>query len=218
MTKDKAIKAVLESILNTEVGIKLPSYNSLSAKYKCSRSVFQHVMQELEDSNIVMLDKSKGGTKLVEIDYYKLLSTYYSNIFISCPRINLSNDYDEITLTLLKVLDNPLITSYFTYSDSTYQRYSQLTNDNVHLAIVTDVYYKQLDNDEYPILKKININIPTYTKLTIPDHNNTEYNIDEVPVLTLNDNDKIKNNYSAPHQYYLICKKSTYNLLSNTIV
>ncbi|MFV0393066.1 MAG: hypothetical protein ACK5LC_01515, partial [Coprobacillaceae bacterium] len=106
MTFEQATYVVLENILKTKTGEKLKSYNKLATEHMCSRSVFQKAITELEESDVLVLDKSKGGNILLYVDYQRVLTKYYSRILISCPPIILSNSHDELSYRLIDDLND----------------------------------------------------------------------------------------------------------------
>ncbi len=209
MTKDKALQILIEELLTINIGDKLVSYYSLEKKYSCSRTVFQKVIIELENQEIVILEKSKAGNIVTNISYNKLLELYFSKLCISCPTVSLQNTQDELTLNILRTFNNLNSTPYFTYSDSTNARITQLENDIVNFAIVTNNYYQKLTNNDFMIIGKFPIKANIYTEFSQLHYNNTIYTLEEQPVL------KASDNCNSPTEFNLICKKSIYNLLNN---
>lgn len=208
MKFEKAISIIIDTVLDTETGNKIPSYKALSEKYDCSRIVFQKAVSELEVTKIIKLEKSKAGNTLVDINYMKLLETYFSSIVVSCPRIILSNDHDELILNLLDTLSTYKTTPHFTFADSTTKRLSLLESNEVDMIIMTNTAF-MMYKDAYKIFHKFLINKPIY----IPIPNEQLTNQDEVALLNVGD--KEINNYYLPTEYYLVCKQTIFNLFTN---
>ncbi|WOO88406.1 hypothetical protein R2F61_05610 [Mollicutes bacterium LVI A0078] len=214
MSNENALEIIIKEVLTTPIGAKLISYNKLANQHQCSRRVFQLVIANLESTAIISLDKSQGGNILIAINYNKLLLTYFPSLLISCPNIILSNEHDELSLTLLDRMSTFNITPHFSYNNSSNKRILMLDIDSVNMAIITNSYYATLNTNEYKILEKYNIVNPIYTTLKVNENNDTlEYIIDEVSTLHLAD--VSFQEYSVPNEYYLICKPHIYNLLRN---
>lgn len=213
MTFEQATYVVLENILNTKTGEKLKSYNKLATEHMCSRAVFQKAITELEKSDVLGLDKSKGGNILQYVDCQRVLTKYYPTILISCPKIILSNSHDELSFRLIDELNDLDSLNCFTYVESSRARISMINNNTVDLAIVTSTYFDLINNPQLKVLNSFTITTPIYTSLKACDSSSElQYNIDELSTLDVS---TCSEDYFVPNEYYLVCKSHIYNLLSN---
>ncbi len=205
MTHENAIQIILEAALCTPLNNKMPSYYSLSQKYQCSRVVFQKAVKDLETLDILLLNSSNAGNVLANLNYNKILSTYYSRLFISCPKDSLLSADNPLTLEVLNVLNNINSTPYFSYEDASDHVITMLEHNIINFAIVTNDYYRSIANNNFEIFAKLPIKTPATTTINSP----ITYNFEEVSELRASDN---SNNIS---EYNLICTKPTYNLFNN---
>lgn len=213
MNLDKAILELIYFVLNASIGDKLPSINTLTIDYNCSRGIFQKAISFLTNEQIVIFEKSVSGTIIIEIDYKKIRDLYFNELTICMPLISLTNRLDSIPYYAIETIStHELDEINLSFSDSTITRLDKLESNKCQICLISNDYFQHLNTEDYKVLEAFITSTPAYTEHVISDNSDLNYNYDEVCVTTvLNDANKL----SQPNKYLLIAKPCIYNLIKN---
>lgn len=215
MNIDLAAKRLIEISLISGTGATLPSINQLTMKYGGSRGVYQDAIKLVQEMELLHLTITKRGTKIEAINHKRILEYYFPKLFISLPQVSLEKTQDNLTSNIIEKITTLTSSSlYFSFSDSTLERLNSLSQNDSQLVVVSDSYYNDILHNDFKILADFNISETVYTKLYVKDSPKLEYNLEEVSISTLKDNNQAP--YNKPTSYYLICKPQIYSLLNET--
>lgn len=201
-------KKLIEVIATTEVGENILSISKMTKSFNCSRGLLQNILQEFEQAGYITTSKSLSGTTLIDINYTELAAIYFDSISVSASLYANSITNERLTERVLQEFEPLEHDTYLTFSDSSLHRLELLFNNKVEFALVTDSYFNSLESSNLLIYRQYELKSTIHTKLIISDNSNLEYNIDEVPKITLDET----SNTQTPSKYYLICLKHTATL------
>lgn len=210
MRKDIELK-LIEYLVTTPIGSYIPSINKMSKEIQCSRGKLQDTIKEYETAGYIKTDKSKAGTKLVEINYKSFAKIYFTNLNISSALYTNSINSENLTERIISNFNNINLDTFITFNDSTIHRLELLFKSDVNFALVSDIYYDKLNlsNSNIKIYSKFEVENTVQTKMLFSDTSELIYNIDEVPDVT----NEASINSQTPNCYYLVCQKHVSVLL-----
>lgn len=201
-------KKLIEVIATTKVGDNILSISKMTKSFNCSRGLLQNILREFEEAGYITTSKSLSGTTLIDINYTELAAIYFDSISVSASLYANSITNERLTERVLQEFEPLEYDTYLTFSDSSLHRLELLFNNKVEFALVTDSYFNSLESSNLLIYRQYELKSTIHTKLIISDNSNLEYNIDEVPKITLDET----SNTQTPSKYYLICLKHTATL------
>lgn len=201
-------KKLIEILATAEIGENILSISKMAKLFNCSRGLLQNILLEYEKAGYITTSKSLSGTTLIDINYSELATIYFDSISVSTSLYANSITNERLTERVLHEFEANEFETYLIFSDSALHRLELLFNNKVAFALVTDSYFNSLDSTDLLIYKQYELKSTIHTKLVISDNSSLEYNIDEVPKLTLDET----SNTQTPSKYYLICLKHTASL------
>lgn len=202
---------LIEYLVITPIGEHIPSINKMSKEIPCSRGKLQDILKTYESLGYIKIDKSKAGTKLLDINYQPFASIYFTNLNISSALYTNSIQTEHITERILSNFNNINLDTFITFDDSTLQRLDSLFKKNVNFALVSDLYYERLNlaDSNIDIYQKFEIQNTVQTKMIISDKPGLLYSVDEIPEIS----SEAAINCQMPSCYYLVCQSHVSKLL-----
>lgn len=218
MKIDYILKQLILLLSNHNIGDEFPSIKYLSDTWECSRGIIQSSIQLLEENGAVTLEKSKSGTKIIDLNLNCLRQIFfYNDLKVALPTDILNNENNFYILNSITQDFSCIQASLFTTFDhSSYHKLENLIIKKVHMILITDTYFDLIERNNLSIIKSYPILNSTKFSYIFNTNNEGQTIVEEQTTsfqsqYSTNSSSHIK--LLKPTQYHVVSLKETYNLL-----